>query len=180
MEIQQFPNVDIWFEDEYHFQQYGSRCTMWIPPEEKDPTVFHAPTRRRTSVFGAVNLHNGQFVSNFFPVFNAITFIEFLKQLLLHKQKGKILTLVLDNSRYHHANLFKTWLQRNQRKIQLLFLPPYSPDLNPIETVWKLTRKMCTHNRYFPHLDDLMNLIQSKFDEWTSPNEQLAQLCVIN
>src|SRR5664280_3476109 len=39
--------VDLWATDEVHFQQHGSRCQMWIPPETKDPVLLHAPTRRR-------------------------------------------------------------------------------------------------------------------------------------
>lgn len=45
---------DIRFEDECHFQQHGSRCRMWFPPEEKDPVLLHAPTRKTMSLFGVV------------------------------------------------------------------------------------------------------------------------------
>src|SRR5215472_3894535 len=38
--------VDLWTLDEVHFQQQESRCRMWIPPEVKDPVVFHHPTRK--------------------------------------------------------------------------------------------------------------------------------------
>ena len=47
---------EIWSLDECHFQQYGSRCTMWVPPEEKDPVVLQAPTKKSISLFGAVNV----------------------------------------------------------------------------------------------------------------------------
>ncbi len=36
--------MDLWATDEVHFQQHGSRCRMWIPPEIKDPVLLHAPT----------------------------------------------------------------------------------------------------------------------------------------
>jgi ubiquitin-protein ligase len=39
-------SVDLWATDEVHFQQHGSRCRMWIPPEIKDPVLLHAPTRK--------------------------------------------------------------------------------------------------------------------------------------
>ena len=42
--------MDIWFEDECHFQQRGSRCIMWIPPEDVDPVIFHASTRKKVGV----------------------------------------------------------------------------------------------------------------------------------
>jgi len=53
--------LDLWFEDECHFQQHGSRCVMWIPPEETDPTLLHAPTRKSVAVFGAVCVTDGRF-----------------------------------------------------------------------------------------------------------------------
>jgi len=40
-------DVDLWALDEVHFQQYGSRCRMWVPPEIKDPVLFHEPTRKK-------------------------------------------------------------------------------------------------------------------------------------
>ncbi len=45
--------VDLWALDEVHFQQQGSRCRMWIPPETKDPIVYHHPTRKSVGYFAA-------------------------------------------------------------------------------------------------------------------------------
>jgi transposase len=59
------------------------------------------------------------------------------------------------------------------------FLPPYSPDLNPIERLWKLTRRLCLHNRYFPTLEDVVQTVESKFREWTSGNAVVRKLCSI-
>ena len=51
--------VDLWAMDEVHFQQHGSRCRMWVPPEVDDPICLHAPTRKSISFFGAVRLQDG-------------------------------------------------------------------------------------------------------------------------
>ena len=37
---------DVWSLDEVHFQQYGSRCRMWVPPETQDPILLHHPGRK--------------------------------------------------------------------------------------------------------------------------------------
>ena len=72
--------IDLWALDEVHFQQQGSRCRMWVAPEDKDPVVFHHPTRKSVGYFGAVRLNDGRF---FFRretvVFNGETFWEFLR-----------------------------------------------------------------------------------------------------
>jgi len=57
------------------------------------------------------------------------------------------------------------------------FLPPYSPELNPIERVWKLTRRQCLHNRYFPNLADLIEDVEQQFQRWERGNETLRRLC---
>ena len=171
-------NIELWYEDECHFQQHGSRCNMWIPPENIDPIVLLSPTRKSIGVVGAVCPNDGRFVKMISPIFNAETFLLFLKRLLKRKINHK-LVLVLDNARWHHARALKRWLDQNRKSIQLLFLPPYCPHLNPIERVWKLTRYNCTHNQYFNSLSDILNAIQSQFNKWSKPNSTLCKLCAI-
>ncbi|MBN2109810.1 MAG: transposase, partial [Methanosarcinaceae archaeon] len=60
-------------------------------------------------------------VCQFSDVFNAITFKEFIEEVILYRQDGKVLLLVLDNSRYHHAKLLNPWLEEHKNEIQLLF-----------------------------------------------------------
>jgi transposase len=152
---------------------------MWVPPEDKDPIVLHAPTRKSIACFGAVSLRSGKFVRSVSNIFNAQTFEVFLKQLLRHRARGKKMVIVLDNARYHHAKLLAPLLQQHRRYLVLLFLPPYSPQLAPIERVWKLARRLATHNRYFATLDEVLIAIESCFDRWTKPNTVLHRLCGI-
>ena len=51
---------DVWSLDEVHFQQYGSRCRMWVPPETQDPILLHHPGRKSVGYFGAVRLRDGK------------------------------------------------------------------------------------------------------------------------
>src|ERR1700682_495974 len=72
--------MDLWALDEVHFQQQGSRCRMWVPPENKDPVVYHHPTRKSVGYFAAVRLRDGQFLfRRETGRFNGETFWEFLK-----------------------------------------------------------------------------------------------------
>jgi transposase len=171
--------IDLWSIDECHFQQHGTRCVMWVPPEEKDPVLLHAPTRKNISLFGAVNLRTGKFIYNMSSIFNAETFQEFLSKLFQHRNKNRKTVIILDNARYHHAILLNPWLEKNQKSISLEFLPPYSPNLNPIERVWKMTRRLCTHNKYFPNLNDLVDAVSKQLNLWSKPNEILYKLCCI-
>ena len=152
---------------------------MWVPPEEKDPVVLHAPTRKSLALFGVVRPLDGLMVTRQSPVFNALTFLDFLKVVIRHARRGRKIVLVLDNARYHHAILLRDWLHSHKDTLVLLFLPPYSPDLNPIERVWKLTRRLCTHNQYFQELQDLVRAVTEQLARWAKPNDCLRRLCAV-
>jgi len=152
---------------------------MWIPPEEKDPVVLHAPTRKSIAYFGGVRIGDGQLVHHKAEIFNAESFKIFLQTLLRSRKRGKKVLVILDNARYHHARDLKSWLKKNRCHIELLFLPPYSPELNPIERVWKLTRRLCTHNQYFETLGALVSVVGKQFRFWSKPNDTLRKLCAI-
>src|SRR3989337_2349438 len=171
--------VELWSIHECRFQQHGTRCRMWVPLEEKDPVLLHAPTRKSVACFGAVNVHTGRLVTAFEPKFNADSFERFLKKLLKHRSRNKRMVVIVDNARYHHACALRIFLRRHRKTLTLLFLPPYSPELNPIERVWRLTRRLATHNRYFSHLHDLENAVSRQMALWQKPNRVLHKLCCI-
>lgn len=152
---------------------------MWIPPEETDPILLHAPTRKGIGVFGAVCSANGQLVTCMEKKFDAMTFLSFLQKLLRHRRYGRKMIVILDNARWHHAKFIRPWLKAHKHMIQLVFLPPYSPEMNHAERVWKLTRTLCTHNRYFAELEELIKTVSKQFDTWNKPNETLRRLCAI-
>jgi len=93
---------------------------MWVPPEDKDPVLLHAPTRKSVACFGAVSLRTGKLVTTFEPKFNAESFQRFLQLLLIHRPRGKRLTLVLDNAKYHHARALQPWLHQHRKRLTLI------------------------------------------------------------
>jgi transposase len=87
--------------------------------------------------------------------------------------------MVLDNVKYHHANKIKTWLMANS-KLELFFLPPYSPDLNAVERPWWYMRKKITHNRYTESLKQRKKAFWKMFSHFQKPNLELKNVCEIN
>ena len=154
---------------------------MWIPPEDKDPVRLHYPTRKNVGFFGAVRIRDGKFTyEREENTFNAETFFSFMKHLRrISSHARRKVVVIADNARYHHARLHKKWRAEAEKHFAVEFLPPYSPDLNPVERVWKLTRRLATHNRYFPELQDLINAVEYTFDGWTNGNDTLRKLCAI-
>jgi len=167
--------------DEVRFQQHGSRCRMWIPPEVREPVLLHYPTRKSVGYWGAVRLRDGFFVyRRERETFNAQTCQDFLAQLDgVGCTPGRRVVVITDNAKYHHAKLHQPWRQNHAKQFALDFLPPYSPELNPAERVWKLTRRRRLHNRYFATLDEVIAAVETQFQSWASPNDSLRRLCAI-
>ena len=172
---------DIWSFDEVLFQQQGTRCRMWIPPEVKNPIVLQQPGRKSVGYFGAVRLRDGKFVyTREMDSFNAITTWDFLKKLYDEAiVPRKQVVVIIDNAKYHHAIMHKNWREEKDSNFHLEFLPPYSPELNPIERVWKLTRRRALHNKFFPTLESLYSTAEKTFDTWKEASEDLHRLCRI-
>lgn len=141
------------FGDEASFWLDGSLHRTWARVGVQ-PHVDTFGQRKTAHVFGAVSLAQLPHLHYLFaPVFNADTFLMFLKHLV--KRSRRKLFLILDNGPCHNlTDEGKVWLGRNHNRIQLYRLPPYSPNLNPIEGVWKETKKRTTHNRFFRTTDE--------------------------
>jgi len=154
---------------------------MWIAPEVADPVVLHHPTRKSVGYFGAVRLRDGKFLfAREANRFDAMTTWNFLRQLRqCSRRAGPRVVVITDNAKYHHARLHADWRAQQEPEFVLSYLPPYSPDLNPIERVWKLTRRLCLHNRYFPTLPSVMEAVEGQFRYWKQPNEILRKLCAV-
>lgn len=65
--------------------------------------------------------------------------INFMKRLV--KDVDRKVFLILDNLRVHHGKVVAAWLEKNKDKIEVFFIPPYSPELNPDEYLNHVLKK---------------------------------------
>ncbi len=101
-----------------------------------------------------MTLNEADFSYRFAEVFNGHTFHEFLQQ-LVRKYAHRKLFLIIDGAPCHNLDdVGKEWLRKNRSRIELHRLPGYSPEFNPTEGVWKVTRKLTTHNRFYRTVDE--------------------------
>jgi transposase len=142
-----------------------------IVPQIKSPV-----DRFKLSVYGAMGC-NGQLIILEEENFDADSFKRFLETILKMAKTNKKILLVLDNARYHHAKKLKEYIDSIKDRLELFFLPAYSPDLNAIEMLWKKTRRGVTHNRYFGSLGKMVKQLFDFWDKFSEPNEELARLC---
>lgn len=124
-------------------------------------------------------MENGEVYSSIFDKFNGDNFLAYVKSLVPYVPKGKKFVVILDNARPHRAKKVTEYVQEKIPNIELLFLPPYSPDLNPAENVWKLLRKKATHNVYFENIQSLYTKVQNTLDEFSKPDKARLSYCAV-
>lgn len=134
--------------------------------------------RERQTGFGTINCQTGQITVSFADRGNQRTFKKHLKKVLRAYRSAPKIIIVLDNVGYHHAKKLKEWLATT--KIELMFLPPYSPELNPVERAWWYMRKQITHNRYLNSMRERKAAFWRMFSHFLKPNQELMTVCEIN
>ena len=85
--------------------------------------------------------------------------------------------LVVDNARYYKCQLVKKYLENS--RIELMFLPPYSPNLNIIERLWRLLKKEVLYNRYIEKFSDFRKVILEFFENIKDYSSQLESLMTL-
>ncbi len=139
-------NADTVFlaQDESKFVSESSRVTSW---SAKGESVSYSGYRYGTSLncFGSFNLQTGYLVTSFHDRGNALTTIEHFKILREH-YGDKPIVFLLDNASWHKTLSVQEYCIGNN--ITLVFLPPYAPELNPIERVWSFLKSK-VKNVYF-------------------------------
>ena len=177
-EVTADPQAEVWFGDEVHFQLHTTTTRMWAL-KGCQPEIASKPGREKVGFIGVVCPATGELFTKIAFRFNTPTFVSFLKCFLAaRKGSGKKIWLVLDNASWHKKAIRQLILE-NPDDLGVIFLPPYSPDLNPIERLWRLTRRLCTHNKYFDCLDELAATVFGFFSAHVDPNGTLRQLCAI-
>jgi len=167
------------FFDEAFFRRETTITRSWYL-KGSAPTVDSDPTYDKVGVYGAVNPITGQMHSLMFEAFNSKVFKLYLEWLITERKEKNKIVLVLDRASPHRAKIIREYVNENNDKIELFYLPAYSPDLNPIEMVWKDLRRCKTHNRYFSSWEELDTEVTSYLKEQSVPNDKLASLCRFN
>ena len=168
----------LFYEDETHIRDYQALHATWNPvgKQKQIPTHGH---HAKVSLFGAVNAQNGELFCMESPSCNAETFLQFL-QYVVTENPDKHLVMVLDNARIHHAKLIQPFLTHHEERLTLLFLPPYSPNLNLLERIWKWLKESVIANRFHASQKEIRSSILSFLEHMASfPKMVLQRMGVV-
>ena len=122
----------------------------------QQPIVLTPGQNIKRYIFGALNARTGRIISGITERKNAAMFVEFLKYLSATYRRAKRIHLVLDNYIIHKARVVMNYLEQINGRIVLHFLPPYSPDDNVIERLWKQMHDHVTRNHRHRTIDTLV------------------------
>lgn len=134
--------------------------------------------RERKTLFGCVEPKSGIVITSVENEGNTVTFFKFIKKVVA-KNPNKKVVMVVDNVKYHHAKRLKPILEKYKNRVELVYLPAYSPDLNPVERIWWYMRKKITHNRYIEKMEDRIDKFNELMNVFEFENELGKTLCNI-
>ena len=151
--------ADIYFGDAAHIRSDHHAGRTWSK-KGKTPIVLTTGQRRGMSMISAITSRGHlRFMIVEDGSVNADTFIEFIKRLLVGA-KRKIF-LIVDGGPAHRAKKTKTFVESLQGRLRLFFLPPYSPDRNPDELVWKHVKADTVGRMVVTSKGDLVQKVRS-------------------
>ncbi len=155
-------NEPIFFMDAVHPTQATKLSYGWIRTGGTKHVATTA-SRTRLNIIGAIQLgHLSDAITDQYETINAASVIEFMGK--IRTQHGsKTIHLILDKSGYHRSSLVAE--KASQINIKLHFLPPYSPNLNPIERLWKVMHEQARNNRFFKSAKDFKESIDGFFEK---------------
>lgn len=131
---------------------------VWAPVGQT-PSVRVATQRDMIHFYGCLNLSTGQQIAMQAQTMNSESTALFLTQ-VAQCYPDKPILLLWDRAKWHGGQAVKDFLAAHPN-IEVMKFPPGSPDLNPQEHVWKLTREKVSHNHLMPKLDVLAEAFAS-------------------
>lgn len=163
--------IQLWEEDEARFGQQGTLTRVWAPRGSRPPAV------RQTEygylyVLGAACPATGQTSGLLAPVLNTEVVNLFLAQLSQELDDDIHAVLLWDQAGYHTAKNLHV-----PDNLTLLPLPPYSPELNPVENLWHYLRSHFWSNRLYPNYDALLDAAEHAWKQVCLTPTLIQSIC---
>ena len=162
------PNLKVFFFDEARFGLQTSLARIWAisgePLQIKVKQAF-----KNFYIYGSVESKSGDNFSLFLPWVNTEMMNLYLEKMSLAYSNDQIV-LIMDQAGWHKSKDLVV-----PDNIDIIYLPPYSPELNPIERLWKYLKTHYIHNRIFDSLKQMMQYMVDAFEELET--DTISSLC---
>jgi hypothetical protein len=165
--------VELWFADEARIGQKNSLTRVWgqtgsRPLAPKDLGFASA------YVFGAVCPSQGKAAALIMPICNTLAMNHHLSEISSQVAAGGHAVVILDGAGWHRSQGLVV-----PGNITLLALPPYSPELNPVERIWHYLRSHWLANSVFPSLADIMDACETAWNRFAADHALIRSLCAV-
>jgi len=150
--------------DEVTFRLVPFLRKVWALKGSKPRGTFWW-SNKKANMFGAL-IDGKKLYFEWYDRLNAHAFIDFMMRFVKTLDKNKKYVFVFDNGPAHKAKISKDFLYSLGENIFIEFLPTYSPQLNCIETCWKIIRYNVTNSNLFKTIDDLREGIEIFLTEY--------------
>lgn len=159
----------IMFQDEARFGRVRQPARCWAPQHTR-PVVPQQIIRQYTYAYSALSPLDGRLDSLILPDMYADTMGIFLEEISSRYPQEYIL-MIMDGAPCHRSGVL-----RIPRNIRLLWLPPYSPELNPVENLWAEVREKWFSNCVFRDMEAVIERLIQALNDYESDPDRIAQL----
>jgi transposase len=167
----------VYFADSTHPMHNPVISYGWIKKGE-DFEVLTNCGRHRLNINGAVDIESLDVITRTCEWVNSDSICDLLRAIRKKNPNGEVVTLIMDNATYNRSAKVKKLA--NDLGINLSYLPPYSPNLNPIERLWKFFKRKVLYNKYYEARADFENACMKFFRYIRKYRNELATLLTDN
>ncbi len=166
-----------YYLDGVHPQHNTQLAYGWIK-KGQDKVVKSNSGRQRININGALNADTLEVIIRTDDTINTQSTLKLFEMLEQKHPNAEAIFITLDNAKYYKNGLVYEYLKTS--KIKLLFMPPYSPNLNLIERLWKFMRKTILYNKYYEKFAEFKVEVMLFFENIAQYNDKLSTLLTKN
>jgi transposase len=147
------PHADLYLQDEFQVAFHPTLTRVWSRKGRRGQRLVEAPgDNRKVYGFGLVDWCTGWFDGRVAPGRTADVFCEQVRAAVARsKRRGRVAIVIADNLKTHTSAgslLVRSMLSELQEHLYLVYTPAYDPDANRIEWLWRVSRRVVTHNHH--------------------------------
>lgn len=163
--------VDIWLQDEARFGQQNTTTKLWAVKGSR-PRAVKQQQFEYAYLFGSVCITNGASEALVVPYVNRDIMTIHLQQISDRTPIDRHAIVIMDGAGWHSENIANDFAN-----ISVIKLPPYSPELNPIEQVWSWLRQHHLANRCFAGYESIVDAVSGAWNNFVSDSERVIKMC---
>ncbi|KIY20858.1 hypothetical protein UB32_16925 [Mesobacillus subterraneus] len=158
-------------------RDYQALAHTWFPIGQQKVIPTYGK-HHGVKLIGTLDYETGEVFVAEEEHYDAQVFLSFLEKVVVKYQDEKIV-MILDNAKIHHAKLIQPFLEAHKDHLQLVFLPPYSPELNLIEGLWGWLKKSIIYNVFYKTVEEIRAAVQTFITQINKePMKIVNRLCL--